>query len=66
MTAHEVLTLEEVSALLKVPRSTLRSWRSLDRGPRSFKSGRAIVYLRADVDAFIAAQYAATARGGTA
>lgn len=55
----KLLTLPEVAAMLRRPEATLRYWRHCgDRGPRSFKSGRAVVYDEADVLAWIEAQKA--------
>lgn len=52
-----------VSAYTGVPESTLRYWRHTGEGPISFKLGRRVLYRKADVDAWLAVQYAATARG---
>lgn len=58
----EILTTADVSAVTKIPEGTLRAWRHHQTaGPRSFKLGNAIRYRRADVDAGLAAQYAADA-----
>lgn len=59
------LTIEEVAAEYRVPLSTLRYWRVRGEGPKSFKLGRRVVYLRRDLDAWVQAQYA-TATGGAA
>ena len=45
----EMLTLQEVRAILRVPEGTLRYWRHLGCGPKSFKVGRHVRYWRADV-----------------
>ena len=45
----EMMTLKEVVALLRVPEATLRYWRHLGAGPRSFKVGRHVRYWRTDV-----------------
>lgn len=47
--ADEMLTLGETAALLRLPENTLRYWRHLGAGPRSFKVGRHVRYWRADV-----------------
>jgi hypothetical protein len=44
-----MLTLQEASRLLRVPEGTLRYWRHLGCGPRSFKVGRHVRYWRADL-----------------
>ena len=43
----EMLTLDETAALLRVPENTLRYWRVIGAGPRSFKVGR---HVRFDPD----------------
>ena len=45
----ELLTLPEVAELVRVPVATLRYWRHLGCGPRSFKVGRHVRYWRADL-----------------
>lgn len=55
----DILFVEEVAALTRVPAGTLRYWAHLgDRGPKSAKMGRRRVWRRADVDAWIDAQFA--------
>ena len=49
-------TLEEVAARLRKPPATLRYWRHVGDGPKSFKLGRRVAYLRADVDAWLVEQ----------
>jgi hypothetical protein len=48
------LTTPEVGELLRVPAETVRYWRHLGTGPKSFKVGRRVLYASEDVDAFIA------------
>ncbi len=48
-----LLTLDEVSARTGVPVGTLRYWRTRDTGPRSFRLGRRVMYVEADVEDFI-------------
>lgn len=50
------LTTDEVAELLRSPAETLRYWRHLGKGPRSFKIGRRVLYDEADVMAWIATQ----------
>jgi predicted DNA-binding transcriptional regulator AlpA len=51
---QDLLTPEDVAALTRTPIGTLKWWRHLgDRGPRSFKLGRRVVYARDDVLAWI-------------
>src|SRR5680860_228664 len=45
----EMLSLQEACAFLRVPEGTLRYWRHLGSGPRSFKIGRPVRYWRADL-----------------
>lgn len=61
-----LLTTSEAAALLRKPAGTLRYWRHLGTGPRSARLGRTVVYRRDDIDAWVAAQFEATARGGAA
>lgn len=45
----EMLTLQEACHYLRVPEGTLRYWRHLGCGPRSFKIGRHVRYWRTDL-----------------
>jgi hypothetical protein len=45
----QMLTLAEACAFLRVPEGTLRYWRHLGCGPRSFKIGRHVRYWRTDL-----------------
>lgn len=55
----EILTTEEAAAALRVSPSTLRYWRMIGTGPRSFVIGRKrVFYKSADVAAFMEAAYA--------
>ncbi|KRC66777.1 hypothetical protein ASE12_19585 [Aeromicrobium sp. Root236] len=45
----ELLTIGEAAELLRAPVATLRYWRHLGTGPRSFRVGRAVRYWRRDV-----------------
>lgn len=58
----ELLTTAQVSEITSVPVATLRYWRNLNegkrKGPRSFRlEGGAVRYRRADVEAWLEAQY---------
>jgi predicted DNA-binding transcriptional regulator AlpA len=55
----DLLTTAEVAALMRTPVSTVRYWRHLGSGPRSFRLGRRVVYLRQDVQDWIIARRAA-------
>ena len=51
---HEYLTTAEVAHLLRTSPESVRYWRHIGRGPKSFRVGRKVLYDRADVEAFIA------------
>lgn len=63
-TTSRPLTTTEVSEMTGVCSATLRYYRYLGTGPRSFKLGRRIVYDRRDVESWIAEQKKATSSGG--
>ncbi|MGK2876722.1 MAG: helix-turn-helix transcriptional regulator [Nocardioides sp.] len=52
----ELLTLEEVAALVRVPVATVRYWRARGNGPRGFKVGRTVRYWRTEVVLWLDAQ----------
>jgi predicted DNA-binding transcriptional regulator AlpA len=52
-TEDELLSLAEAAALLRAPVATLRYWRYLGTGPRSFRVGRAVRYWHSDVVAWL-------------
>jgi predicted DNA-binding transcriptional regulator AlpA len=52
----ELLTIAEVAAIVRAPVATLRYWRHLGTGPRSFRVGRGVRYWRTDVTAWLEAQ----------
>ena len=52
----DMLTLHEACRFLRVPEGTLRDWRHLGCGPRSFKVGRHVRYWRADLVLWLAEQ----------
>jgi predicted DNA-binding transcriptional regulator AlpA len=54
----ELLTLEEVAAMLKLPPATLRKWRAERRPPQAFGVGKWLRYRRSVVEAFLADQEA--------
>lgn len=61
----EFLKTKQVSELTGIPVGTLRFWRSTEVGPASFSLGPGrVVYRRSEVERWIAAQEAATKRGG--
>ncbi len=56
MTDHDLLTINEAADLVRAPVATLRYWRHLGTGPRSFRVGRRVLYQRAEIDAWIDGQ----------
>jgi excisionase family DNA binding protein len=55
MQMSDYLTTAELATLLRTPSETVRYWRHVGKGPRSFKIGRRVLYAREDVEAFIVA-----------
>jgi excisionase family DNA binding protein len=53
--AATALTETQVAEQLGLSVATLRAWRHRRRGPRFLRFGRAVRYLRADLDAFVRA-----------
>ena len=53
----KVLRITQVSEMTGVPEATLRWWRHVGSGPKSFKIGRAVAYLESDVEAWLGEQY---------
>lgn len=53
---EDFLTLTEVSAIVRVPVSTLRWWRYRGDGPRFFKIGRHLVTTIGDLTSWIEQQ----------
>jgi excisionase family DNA binding protein len=56
----DLLTIDEAADLLRAPVATLRYWRHLGTGPRSFRLGRRVLYRRDDVTAWVDDQRAGT------
>ena len=55
---NEILLIEEVSEMTRLPPATLRFYRHRHHGgPRSFKLGNRVCYKRADVLDWIDQQY---------
>ncbi|NUT48094.1 MAG: helix-turn-helix domain-containing protein [Saccharothrix sp.] len=60
-----LLTVDEVSARLNVPKGTLYRWRHYDSdGPKSIKVGSGVRYRESAVEAYLQQQEKTTARGG--
>ncbi len=51
-----LLTITEAAEALRTPVATLRYWRHLGTGPRSFRLGRRVLYRRDDLHAWIDAR----------
>lgn len=60
------MTTAEVAALTRAPVETVRWWRHVGRGPRSFKVGRRVLYAAEDVEAWLEAARAEGAVSGGA
>jgi predicted DNA-binding transcriptional regulator AlpA len=61
--SNEILLLEEVAEMTRLPRATLRFYRHRGEcGPRSFKIGNRVCYRRSDVEAWLETCYAESAR----
>ena len=59
----DLLTITEAADLLRAPVATLRYWRHLGTGPRSFRLDRRVLYRRDDLHAWIEHQRAEAAAG---
>ena len=59
----ELLTITEAAELLRAPVATLRYWRHLGTGPRSFRLGRRVLYRRDDLQAWVEQQSGRSAAG---
>jgi predicted DNA-binding transcriptional regulator AlpA len=53
---NDLLTTAEVAEITRAPASTVRYWRHLGVGPRSFRVGRRVVYRRCEVTAWLSEQ----------
>jgi excisionase family DNA binding protein len=49
----ELFTITEAAELLRAPVATLRYWRHLGTGPRSFRLGRRVLYRRDELHGWI-------------
>lgn len=49
------MTLAEVAEHCRAPIETVRYWRKIGKGPRSFKVGRRVLYAADDVEAWLRA-----------
>lgn len=61
MQARQLMTMDEVAELTRIPVNTLRFYRHKGTGPKSAKLGGRIMYRRNDVDAWIEEAFNQTA-----
>ena len=52
----QLLTVKELAELLQVPVPTIHNWRYRRQGPKGFRVGRHIRFLKSDVDSWLAHQ----------
>lgn len=53
----DLMTTAEVAEYLKTAEATMRYWRHIGEGPRSFRmGGKRVMYRRQDVDAWLMEQ----------
>ncbi|MGH8881376.1 MAG: helix-turn-helix transcriptional regulator [Stackebrandtia sp.] len=52
----ELLTMNEVADVVRVPVATLRYWRHLGTGPHSFRIGRSVRYWNTEVQHWLEQQ----------
>lgn len=45
----DLMTTEEVATLARTSPETVRYWRHVGKGPKSFKVGRRVLYDRSDI-----------------
>ncbi len=58
---ERLLTTEDVARHFRTVPATVRYWRQVGKGPRSFKVGRRVLYRQSDVMAWADAALAASA-----
>lgn len=49
----ELITTEELAKIVRAPVETVRYWRHIGKGPKSFKIGRRVLYRGDDVSRWI-------------
>lgn len=59
MISERYLTLPETAELLRTPEGTLRYWRHMGDGPKSFKLGRRVVYAETAIESWLKEREAA-------
>lgn len=55
----EIFGIEQFAEKVNASINTVRYWRTIGYGPKSARIGRRVVYRRADVEAWIDAQFEA-------
>lgn len=60
----ERLTVTQAALFIGVAPTTLYGWYENDRGPRGFKIGGRIFYMRSDLNSWTEEQVRSTSRGG--
>ena len=50
---NRFLVTDEVAEIARTPSETLRYWRHVGKGPKSFKVGRRVLYAVEDVEAWL-------------
>ena len=56
MAEHELLTSDEAASFLRVPRGTLNDWRYRGTGPRGYRIGKRVLYVRSELLDWVKAQ----------
>lgn len=51
---EQYLVTDEVAEMCRTSANTVRFWRHVGKGPRSFKVGRRVLYDRNDVESWLA------------
>jgi excisionase family DNA binding protein len=51
--AAQLLTVDELARLLRVPKATIYRWRSIGDGPRGYSIGRYVRFRWPDVEAWL-------------
>ncbi len=49
----QFLVTDEVAEMCRTSPNTVRFWRHVGRGPRSFKVGRRVLYAKDDVESWL-------------
>lgn len=58
-----LLHQKEAGEYAGIPQGSLRAWRHIGKGPKSFKLGGRVTYRKSDLDAWIKAEYERSVRG---